>query len=96
MKTKGGHGMGPIHLGDRAKDRISGFVGIVTGITEWLYGCRRIGLQGEKLKDGKPQETVWVDEGQAILVKPEVVKPFEVAATPVLSTGGPPRGEETR
>ena len=40
-----------IQLGDRAKDRISGFEGIVIGIGQWLHGCRRISIQPTELRD---------------------------------------------
>lgn len=47
----------PIGLGDRVKDPITGFAGIVTAVTTWLHGCIRITIEPEKLdKDGKPQE----------------------------------------
>jgi hypothetical protein len=82
-----------VKLGDRAKDVITGFVGIVTGETNWLYGCRRLGLQAEKPgKDGKRVETEWFDEGQVRLVKAAVIAP----QIPVPATGGPARGEETK
>jgi hypothetical protein len=82
-----------LKLGDRAKDIITGVTGIVTGKTEWLYGCSRLGLQPEKPKDGKPVETQWFDEGQCVLVRKSVVKP----SAPILApTGGPNRHEETK
>lgn len=51
-----------INLGDNATDSMTGYFGIVVGITEWLYGCRRIAIQAIALKDGKPQEPEWFDE----------------------------------
>jgi hypothetical protein len=82
-----------VNLGDRAKDVITGFVGIVTGETKWLYGCKRLGLQAEKPgKDGKLQETQWFDEGQVRVVKANVIEPAPIVA----ATGGPARGEETK
>jgi hypothetical protein len=70
-------------LGDCVRDRITGFAGIVTGRTEWLNGCSRVGVQCEKLKDGLPQETQWFDEPQVQLVQPRRIIP--AAAPP----GGP-------
>jgi len=69
-----------IGLGDRIKDRISGVTGIVTSVSDFLYGCRRLGLQPEGHKDGKPAESFWIDEPQAILLKSQVVKPAVVSA----------------
>ena len=53
-----------IKLGDRVKDKVTGFTGIVIARTEWLYGCVRYGIQAEELKDGKPLEAQWLDEKQ--------------------------------
>ena len=59
-----------IELGDRVKDKVTGFKGIVTGITSWLNGCRRIGIQPEKLMTtGKPVEAEWFDEQQVLVIK---------------------------
>lgn len=70
-------------LGDRVKDRITGFSGIVVGRTEWLSGCGRVGIQAEKSKAGVlPPEPFWVDDQQvAILGR----KAFSVKPT----RGGP-------
>lgn len=72
-----------IHLGDEAKDTITGFQGIVVAITEWLYGCRRMMLQPGKLtKDGAPSEAKTFDEPQIKLVKARAHKGTQ-------ETGGP-------
>ena len=44
-----------IHLGDRVKDKLTGFSGVVVAITEWLNGCTRMAVQPEKLVEGKVQ-----------------------------------------
>jgi len=52
-----------IELGAKVKDRITGFTGIVGSRTEYLTGCRRYGVQFQKLsKDGKPQNWQYFDE----------------------------------
>ncbi len=65
-----------IQLGDKVRDSITGYSGIVVAITEWLYGCRRIGVQAQELKDGKPVEECWFDEQR-------------LTETPKATTGGP-------
>jgi len=55
-----------INLGDRVKDTITGFQGVAVGITVWLYGCKRIGIQGTELKDGKVLDPEWFDEQRLI------------------------------
>lgn len=88
----------PIGLGDRAKDPISGFGGIVTSITHWLHGCIRLGVTPEMLdKDGKPKDERYFDQSQLRLVKRGVHIPMvlEVAAVPEApskrASGGPAR-----
>lgn len=55
-------------LGCKAKDRISGFTGVVVAITEWLNGCQRVTIQPEELKDGKPIENHTFDAEQIEVV----------------------------
>jgi len=71
-----------VELGDIVKDRITGFKGVAIGITKWLHGCRRITVQPEGMKDGKPLETATFDEPQIDVVKRAV---HETTA----KTGGP-------
>lgn len=72
-----------IKLGDKAKDRISGFTGIVTGEFKYLNGCVRLQLEPDKLdKDGKVIEGRIFDIEQIVLVQAD--------KHPVLArTGGP-------
>ncbi len=77
-----------INLGDKVKDSVTGFVGIVTARTEWLNGCIRLAVQGP-LKDGKVPDTEHFDETQLVLVKSKVVPSL------VSRTGGP-RPDEKR
>jgi hypothetical protein len=51
-----------IELGTRVKDSITGFSGVATARTEYLYGCVRVAVEPTELKDGKPIESVWFDE----------------------------------
>ena len=62
-----------INLGDRAKDRISGFSGIVVAKTHWLNGCVRITIQPEKTDNGKTLDNATFDLEQIELVKPGVL-----------------------
>lgn len=71
-----------LKLGDKARDKISGFSGIVVAITEWLNGCLRITIQPQELKDGKPIDNHTFDAEQV-----EVVEPVNVA--PSKPHGGP-------
>lgn len=50
-------------LGDRVRDRVTGFEGIVVCETQWLHGCRRLTIQAQ-WRDGKPGERDTFDEPQ--------------------------------
>ena len=58
-----------LKLGDKAKDKISGFTGIVVAITEGLNGCQRITISPEELHDGKPIDNHTFDAEQVELEK---------------------------
>ncbi|NOZ67988.1 MAG: hypothetical protein GXP46_01765 [Deferribacteres bacterium] len=58
-----------INLGDKVKDIVTGFEGVVTCRCEYLNGCVRVEVQLDKLKDGKPIGSLWIDTQQLIVVK---------------------------
>ena len=61
-----------IKLGSRVKDTFTGFAGIATASTEWIYGCTRICIEPTELKDGKPIEAQWFDEQRVEVIEEEV------------------------
>lgn len=73
-------------LGDRVKDRVSGFVGIVTTRTEHLNGCRQYGINPPIGKDGKMLEGYNIDGEQLDLIDKGLNK-----SKPIIkkATGGP-------
>jgi len=71
------------NLGDKLKDRVTGFEGIVIARSEWLNGCKQYCLKPPVDKDGKVQSGEWIDQEQLKLVKEGAVA---VDAKP---TGGP-------
>lgn len=73
-----------IELGTRAKDKITGFMGMITARTEYLNGCKRYLVQPEKLKkDGGTADAEWVDEEQL-----EILSSKKRRSN--ISVGGPP------
>jgi len=90
-----------VKLGDRAKDRVTGFTGIVTAVTVYLNGCVRVQVTPEKLdKDGRPIATESFDVQDLVSVKSAIHAPIEpVVNVPVLAkeskTGGAGRKETT-
>ena len=77
-------------LGDKVKDIVSGFTGIVAARTEYLNGCIRVGVQCEKLVDGKPLSWEHFDEPQ---VKVMVKKKVKIGKQ---ETGGPRPDPQSR
>jgi hypothetical protein len=64
-----------VELGDRVKDRVTGFTGIVVVRSVWLNGCVRLGVQAEKHKDdGTNPDPIHFDEAQAEVVDKGAVK----------------------
>ena len=62
-----------MNLGDKVKDIVTGFTGIITAKTTFLNGCVRVSVQSDKLKDGIPTDPQWFDEPQVRIVKPNAV-----------------------
>ena len=58
--------MSTIHLGDRVRDRVSGFEGLALGKAMYLYGAVEWFVQPTTLKsdDGSITAAVWVQEGR--------------------------------
>ena len=73
------------HNGDKVRDKVTGFEGIIKGRTNWMTGCNTYGIQGP-LKDGKILEPEWIDEGQLDLVKQQFIPVSSVMA---VEDGGP-------
>lgn len=51
-----------IELGTRARDRITGFEGRVTGRCEYITGCNQVLLAPPVGVNGEPREPHWFDE----------------------------------
>ena len=69
--------------GDRVRDTLTGFTGIVVCRSDWFNGCLRYAVQGDKLNEGVPTENQHFDEAQLELRKAGAVK------MPQVERGGP-------
>ncbi len=80
-----------MELGDKARDLITGFEGIVTGHTRYITGCDCYCLQPQGLdKEGKIQEGKWIDENRLAIVQRDAVSLAPVSdAKPLRAVGGP-------
>lgn len=65
-----------IKLGKKAKDKVTGFTGIIIGRIEYLFGCNQYGLAPEA-SEGVVKDTNWFDEGR-IEVIGQGIAPEEV------------------
>lgn len=77
-------------FGDKVKDKVTGFEGIVMSITYYHNGCTRVAIQGLKLKeDGIPTGWEYYDIQQLELVEAGVVKGFAKMPEKPKAPGGP-------
>ena len=76
-----------ITLGTLVTDSITGFSGVAVSRTEYLFGCVRVGVQPQQLKEGKMIEAEYIDEQR-------------LDGTSTLNTGGdgrvPPERDKPR
>ena len=63
-----------IELGDIARDKITGFEGVVIANTQWLNGCDRLSLKPRKMKKGVTLNSEVFDRPQLELVSKQVLK----------------------
>ena len=64
-----------VDLGDKVKDTVSGFTGIVISKTFYLQGCARICVHPRVDKNGKLPTIGSFDEPQVKVIKKGAVKP---------------------
>lgn len=62
-----------LNFGDKAKDIITGFEGIVIARHLYATGCNKVTLQPQECKDGKPVDSQWFDEQHVLLLQAGVI-----------------------
>jgi len=86
-----------MELGDKVKDVITGFEGIVTARASYLTGCDQLCVQPQGLdKDQKPIESRWYDENRLVVTQASAVQLATVPFAPQLRAGGGPQDEAPR
>lgn len=55
-----------ITLGSKVQDTITGFTGVAVSRTQYLFGCVRVGIEPQEMKDGKPIEGLYFDEQRLV------------------------------
>lgn len=82
-------------LGDKVKDRVSGFEGIIIAKHDYLYGCTRFSVQPVVDKDGKHPDSMAFDEYQLDIIEEGAVSTIipvmakDQTAPNMHYTGGP-------
>jgi len=59
--------------GDKVKDIVTGYDGVITGRADYLNGCNRYGVESCKLEENKIVE-LWFDEDRLVLLKAGFIK----------------------
>ena len=89
-----------IELGDKVKDKITGFEGICISLNTWLHGCDRVGVESTSLHEGKPQDVQWFDVYRVEVIEAGVFASLKVLKETVsdqaLKKPGGPRQDPKR
>lgn len=74
-----------IPFGKQARDKVTGFTGIVTGMSRWMTGCDQYCVVPPVDKAGKIDDSRWFDEGRLDVIGEGVDASSTVGSKP----GGP-------
>jgi hypothetical protein len=66
-----------VELGDLVQDRVSGFTGIATSLTEYLNGCRRVQISPKVKDDNSLDNERYFDEPQLKVIESQAFKRVE-------------------
>lgn len=61
-----------IKLGDKVKDKISGFTGIAVSRIEYINGCIQYGVKPRVKKNGEMPDIQYIDEKQLSIISKKV------------------------
>ncbi len=81
-----------IVFGNRVKDLVSGFEGIVTGEVTYMNGCQKWAIDGAYNKEKQHTEGVWTDKQQVVKIDDGIadqIAPPKPGGGPMRT---PPRG----
>ena len=84
-----------VELGDRVKDRVTGFRGICIARTSHLAGCDTVGVKTEALEPGKPiPDAEWFDITQIEVLDKAIVALFKDELEAEDDPGGPKENQK--
>ena len=64
-------------FGKKARDKVTGLVGIITGKSVWMYGCNQYCIVPPVDKEGKVVDGSWFDEGRIEIIE-DAIEPKDV------------------
>jgi len=67
-------------LGKKAKDKITGYQGILTGKCYYLFGCAQYAINPGVGEDGKLMDIAWFDEGRIEVIE-DFIDPLDVSVS---------------
>jgi hypothetical protein len=78
-------------LGIPVRDVLTGFAGVITGRVQYLTGCTQYLVQPRGLRDGRHQESFWIDEGKLARIRGKAR-----VTLPSAPNGGPQQHEPAK
>ncbi len=69
--------------GDKVQDQVTGFEGIIIGVSRYINGCTQYGVRPRVDKDGKMVDAEWFDEDRLEVITTQAL---QLESSP---TGGP-------
>lgn len=87
-----------VEIGNKVRDKITGLVGIVTGLTKWVTGCDTAQVQPQTLHEGRPVDACGIDVTRLeILDSSNILEPSTTEADcPVVAKPGGPQPNVTK
>jgi hypothetical protein len=79
-----------ITLGQKYKDKITGFEGIATGYVKYISGCNQALLAPSVSKDNVPKDAAWFDEQRLESVGKKIIT-LDNTKTPGFDSPAPRR-----
>lgn len=63
-----------VAIGDKVRDRITGFEGVITGYVHYISGCDQVLVAPRVKEDGSAISSQWFDDDRVDIVEAQVAK----------------------
>lgn len=78
-------------MGHTCKDKVSGFVGVCTGVVDYLTGCSQALLSPKADEKNSVGESKWFDLQRLVIVEGSIAIVLDNSATPGCDLAAPVR-----